>query len=319
MDQLLSDLPTSVGVQTREEGRALLEKARVAIASARYEVVPVHRIRPMTNQPRKFFNPDRLQKLKSSITQIGQLMPGYLRVVPGGEGGHDFELVDGERRWRAIVLANIPTYRAMIVDIDDEAAQYLVSAIANFNREGHTVLEIVDSIVNMHEQLKLTIQEIADSIGFHPIYATNLYGLRRLTIEVRDMLDPELVPKGKKVLPPAAAIEISRLPQDLQAPLARRVRDGKVSVRSLRGEIEALSTQEGLTTRGRMSDPHSQRRAIERRISQARSECREVRELLETAPPAIIRGWVARVSYRTEITLAQEDLAAALAAMDQVK
>ena len=86
----LATAVTSIpAVASAEEGRAILERVRIAISNATYEPkVAVERIRPMRNQPRKHFNPARLLGLSESIKAIGQITPGYLRPVPLDAEGH---------------------------------------------------------------------------------------------------------------------------------------------------------------------------------------------------------------------------------------
>jgi hypothetical protein len=104
---------TLASVESAEEGRLILERVRIAISNATYEVVEVARIRAMPNQPRKFFNPEKISRMADSIRSVGQITPGYLRKVEPDQEGHDRELVDGERRWRSIIMAGVKTFRAM--------------------------------------------------------------------------------------------------------------------------------------------------------------------------------------------------------------
>ena len=285
----IGEVATKV-IRTSEEGLAILQRVRIAISTARLEVIPVERIVPMPGQPRKHFNQDRLQQLADSIGVAGQIMPGYVRMLPGGEV-HHYELVDGERRWRAILMANIATYRAMVVDIDDVAAQYLVSIIANFNREGHTTLELMESIRVSFEELKLSAETISEVTGFSIAYVYQIYNLRHLVPEALALLDPEL-PQDKQ-LSRSAAIAISKLEQKHQLSYAKKVVSKEIPLGSLRTAVLTHAAQTGHHITSRAPQPHDQRRDIVRKVATLERSVGLVGELLETMPPSVMQGWSA--------------------------
>ena len=149
------------------KGIAALERVRSAMAAARHETVDIQRIRPFGKQPRNFFDPKRMAELTESVRQSGQLVEGMLRPVNRDKLGRDFELIDGERRWRACLAAGVPSYRAMVVDLERDDTQFLISATVNFNRTEHTPQETALAIRHMHETLKLSLIEIGKLIGKH--------------------------------------------------------------------------------------------------------------------------------------------------------
>jgi len=263
---------------TSEIGRKILERIRTAMSNATLEKLHPNRIRPMNEQPRTYFNDPRIKNLAQSIKESGQMMPGIVRRIPLDALGRDFELCDGERRLRAVLLGGVAFYRAMVIEIDDEAAQYVVSIISNFNREGHTTLEVVDSVVKMHDRLGLTFREIAAAIGLGPLTVNNMYGLRRLKPEVRDMLDPHLV-KGR-TLPVQAAIEISRLPVEHQHALALRVLHGAVSARLIRQEILQVAQTHNLPIRSYTKNRSDQRKSIKSRIETIAVASEELKKIV---------------------------------------
>lgn len=264
---------TPVAKVSSEEGRLILASIRLAMSNATLEKIAPERIRPMNGQPRttllkNLANPDfpgykRLEKLAESIKSSGQMMPGIIRRIPRDAEGHDFELCDGERRYQAVLLGGIATYRALVIDIDTAAAQYVVSIISNFNRESHTTLELVDSIVKMHDKLGLTFIEIADAIGIGSANVGNLYNLHKLVPQVRDMLDPMLV-KGK-TLPLAAAYKIAQLPSAYQLSLATKVMSKEIRLGSLGNELVKVARKSGMSVR--KIEPRETRRQINDRIN----------------------------------------------------
>lgn len=305
-------------VQTAAQGRAILDRVRTAVAQATFDPeVPVDRIRPMANQPRKYFNPDKLLRLSESIKSIGQITPGYLRMVRTDADGRDRELVDGERRWQAILMGGMPTFRAMIVQVDDEAAQFIMSVIANFNREGHTPMEVADAIRVSHEQLKLSMEEIGEMIGFSAVYCNNLYGLRRLTHEVRELLDPNRGSNRK--LPVTAAIEISRLPAQYQMNVANRLLKREINLRGVHQEVISVSERHGLPVQTRWVDPHRYRLRLQEKISLVKRTNADLKKRLEEADPSVLNGWSkgALMGYRGELETAREALAASIREIDR--
>lgn len=239
-DVVAEDLGLDTGEGEEEEldgpWRVILDRVGVALANSTYEkAVDPRRIRQMPGQPRTVFNPVRLRRLRKSMEQPGQIQPITLRrVIDSAE--FDFELVDGERRWRSALEAGtaVLLLRAMVVEIDDEAAQYVISVLANFNREEHTALEASDAIVQMHDKLKVPMMAIVRMFGKSLMWVNQRYSLRRLVPEVRELLDPEL-PENEQ-LTVTAAIRISTKKPETQLETARRVMRGELQVNRIRSE-----------------------------------------------------------------------------------
>lgn len=328
MDTISPSPKEGAQVCSTGEGLAILDRVRRAIADSEYRDIPIDLIRPMRGQPRTYFDVNRMDLLVGSIQQVGQLMPGFVRSIQVDASGHRFELVDGERRLIAVTRAGLPTYRALVVNIDDTAAQYLVSIIANFNREGHTVLEIVDSIRAAHEELKLTMVVIGELLGFHPIYVTNLYGLRRLVPAVRDMLDPEKTRKEAR-LPTSAAILISRERTELQLMIANAVVSKAVPLGFLPDHIAQLratyrSPADGEDTaaetvavcRPRHTDT---RRNIKRKVTRLARDTEVIKALLEKVHETTLSDMVGDdlLVVQAQLQQAQVAIAAALAVVQK--
>lgn len=219
---------------TEARWREILGRVKRALAASTYEAaIDPRRIRAMKGQPRTVFNEVRLLRLRASIIESGQIQPITLRRIEPDEDGCDFELVDGERRWRSSTAgAEVLALRAMIVDIDDEAARYVIAVLANFNREEHTPLEICDAVTRMHEELKMPMETIAKMFGKSVQWINQRYGLRRLVADVRELLDPEL--EEHECLSVTAAIRISQMQPTAQLEAARRVIRGELHVNQIR-------------------------------------------------------------------------------------
>jgi ParB/RepB/Spo0J family partition protein len=250
---------------TSKEGKEILRRIQKAMSESEYVQVSPKLIRPMQGQPRENFDTVRLESLAESMREAGQIMPGTLRPISIDSNGATYELLDGERRWRASMRAGLPFYRAMSVKIDDKAAPYVVSVISNFNREAHTTLEVLDSIIKMHEMLGLTQAEIAKILGFSPGTVNNFYGMRNLDPRVRDMLDPNLMVR-RKMLPVSAAIRIAHLPLRSQYPLALKVIEGQVKLVNLRNEVTKIARSEGIEIREMTVEPRVLRKRLLRRV-----------------------------------------------------
>lgn len=245
-------------------GMRILERVRAAISKAIYTEIEPALIRPLAGQPRVFFDDESMANLVRSLEEVGQVSPGLVRSIPRQKDGVQYEVLDGERRWRGVIMADIPHYRAMLVEIDDEAAPFVISVIANFNREGHTVLEEVDAVIKLHEGLGLTVMQIAHILGKHYVTISQLYGLRRLAPEVRDMLDERKTPKSK-LLPKNAAIEISKsnLPPARQIEMALRMLNKEFTLSGLRRHIESSGYGTGRT---RTEGPEKLRQKVADRV-----------------------------------------------------
>lgn len=215
----------------------------------------------MPGQPRVYFNEDSITRLADSIRSVGQVYPGIVRSL----GENSYELLDGERRWRAITKVGVD-YRALVVDIDNNAVPFLIAAIANFNREAHTPLEIADSIEHMYDVVKMPIEDIARILGITVHWTYQMLSLRHLHKDVRSMLDPTL-PKDKR-LPLTAAIHIAKTDYSLQPKLADRVRAKDVSLSGLRAEVVHVSKKAGTYIRTRREQPHRRWSSIGLRVNQ---------------------------------------------------
>jgi ParB family chromosome partitioning protein len=236
---------------TTAEWRQQLERARRALAVAQHVTVPTAHVRPMPGQPRDYFGQDALQRLADSMAMSGQISPGIMRYVTA-EAPVRYEIMDGERRWRAARLRGLE-YRALLVTCDDATAAFIIAAVANFNRESHTPMEVSNAIANMVDKVGIPMTEVPGILGISMFWAVQMYGLQKLIPVVKNMLDPTL-PKGK-LLPVTAAVQISKVDPSLQYELARKVLVKAISLRGLRGEAVRVSRHAGTKLRERVLPP----------------------------------------------------------------
>jgi ParB family chromosome partitioning protein len=221
----------------------MLERAGVALRSGEIVEAPHYEFSPLPNQPRKFFNPETHARLVDSMrSPLGQIFEGLARVAPPGSPTK-YELIDGERRWRAARVAGIP-YRARIITIDDETLPYILAAVANFNRDS---LSTPDLVKAMGFLLKLgaSWKEVSEMFGMSVQWLQKLYTLTNLTDQVWDLMNPER--PQSQTLGPMAAMEIARLHKSKQYPIALRVLEHRMTTTAVRHEVtqEVTRTKTG--------------------------------------------------------------------------
>ncbi len=146
--------------------------------------VPVGDITPNPHQPRVHFDEESLTELSASISQIGVLQPVLLRVAPSGAG---YELIAGERRWRASTRAGLATIPAIVRNGDDMASveQALVE---NLHRQDLTPLEEAAAFQQLIEDFGLTHESIAERVGKSRSAITNTLRLLGLPPGVQQLL-----------------------------------------------------------------------------------------------------------------------------------
>ena len=145
--------------------------------------VPVEWIRPGKYQPRKTMDDEPLQELAASIKAQGVMQPIVLRSV----GENRYEIIAGERRWRATQLAGLDKIPAVIKEVNDEAA-VAMSLIENIQREDLNPMEEALALQRLIEEFDLTHQQVADAVGKSRTAVTNFLRLTNLSPEVAQML-----------------------------------------------------------------------------------------------------------------------------------
>ncbi len=180
------------------------------------------RIRPFPNQPREYFDPTALSDLARSIKAAGLQNPITVRPVKN-DPRHDYELVDGQRRWLACGINRQTTIRAWVRDdILNADDQFMISVISNFCREGHSPMEIAKAIARLRkrpeiaaiEKKELQAQAIGNVFGRSFGWVYEYESLLRLHPNLQAMLDPHL-PDNKR-LSFRAAHFIAELPMEVQ-------------------------------------------------------------------------------------------------------
>jgi ParB family transcriptional regulator, chromosome partitioning protein len=145
--------------------------------------IPVELISPNPNQPRQEFDEGALVSLSESLQERGVLQPVLVRPVPGGT----YELIAGERRWRAARLAGFDTVPALVRP-DDDAASLELALIENMAREDLNPVEEARACALLVEELGLTREGVGRRVGRSRVAVSNLLRLLDLPAEVLDLL-----------------------------------------------------------------------------------------------------------------------------------
>ncbi len=193
--------------------------------------LPIEKVHPNVQQPRRSFTEEEMGELKRSIMEKGIIQP--LIVRPHPEKAGDWEIVAGERRWRAAMLAELHEVPVIVRDLDDmEVAE--IALIENIQREDLSPYEEAKGYQHLMKRFGHTQEQMAQAMGKSRSYIANLLRLLNLPDEVLGYLRD-----GKLTAGHARAL----VNADNAAELARRIIKGNLSVR----EVEALMRKRDTT------------------------------------------------------------------------
>lgn len=205
--------------------------------------VAIEQIQPGKYQPRTRMDEVALQELAESIKAQGLVQPVVIRRLKTG----NYELIAGERRWRASQLAGLKEIPAVIRDIPDQAAAAM-ALIENIQREDLNALEEANALKRLINEFGLTHQQIANVLGRSRTTVTNLLRLIDLCDEVKMLLDERQLEMGH-----ARALLALSTP-DLQSSAARKVVQLGLSVRATEQLVKTMQSREPMNS-SRASTP----------------------------------------------------------------
>ena len=242
----------------------LLIRVGAAIAAGQYISVDPYRLRPMVGQPRDYFPKDEQKSLEDSLGLMGQVQDIIIRkkAPPRQSVSNapqfvsedrvwkmsetEFEICDGERRWRGVMEKGIPLIRAKLIEIDDEGA-YHVAGVSNFNRVGHTVLERARHIKRLLNGTPAFPLEIIASLqGISKATAEKLLDTLKLPSDIHEMMNPRIQKeRGHEVLGKVASYEIARLASnpvlhEHARDLARKSVRREIKLPQIREEVDRI-------------------------------------------------------------------------------
>jgi len=219
--------------------------------------VSVDSISRGTYQPRVNFDPESLQELADSITAQGLIQPILLRRRGGG-----YELIAGERRWRAAQLAGLKTIPAIVREMDDGAVA-AVTLIENIQREDLNPLEEARALYRLKNEFRMTDKAVAEAVGRSRTAVTNLMRLLDLDERVSEMLATGKIEMGH-------ARALLTLPPDDQHAIAMKVYAEGLSVRATEALARNGAPAKRKQKRGKVADKQqdSHIRALESQLSE---------------------------------------------------
>lgn len=194
--------------------------------------LPVERLRPGKYQPRTHMDEVSLGELAISIRSQGIMQPILARAVENTPGAERYEIVAGERRWRAAQLAGLAEVPVLIRSIPDEQA-LAMALIENIQRENLNPLEEAQGLQRLIDEFGLTHQQAADAVGRSRPATTNLLRLLQLTAAVQEMLMAGKLDMGhaRALLPVSSGQQVG---------LAQRVVQKGLSVRETEHLVQQL-------------------------------------------------------------------------------
>jgi ParB family transcriptional regulator, chromosome partitioning protein len=195
--------------------------------------IPIDLIQRGKYQPRTDMHEEALEELAASIRAQGVMQPIVVRPISSDK----YEIIAGERRWRASQIAGLDSIPAIIKLVGDEAA-IAMSLIENIQRENLNPIEEAMALKRLQDEFELTQQEVADAVGKSRATVTNLMRLIGLSIDVRRMLEHGDLEMGH-------ARALLSLPDIQQSEAARSVVGKGLSVRQTESLVRRLIAQAG--------------------------------------------------------------------------
>lgn len=189
-------------------------------------MVPPEKIVASPFQPRRYFDPAKLEELINAIKAQGVIEPLIVRPIAGRNGSAAYELIAGERRLRASRDAGLAAVPVIVRELDDRAALEM-SLVENLLREDLNAIEEGRAFIRLNKEFNLTHEEIATRIGKSRPYVTNMIRLMELPLPVIDMIGRgELT--GGQVRP-----LLTMGSPEAQVAAARSIVEGKISARGV--------------------------------------------------------------------------------------
>ena len=209
--------------------------------------LPVGRIRPGKYQPRTKMDQQALAELASSIRSQGLMQPLLVRPVDRDR----YELIAGERRWRAAQMAGLEEVPVLVREVPDEAALAL-SLIENIQRENLNPMEEAAGVQRLVDEFKMTHEQAADAVGRSRTATTNLLRLLKLARPVQEMVMEGALDMGH-------ARALLALDAARQIEMAHRIAARGLSVRDTEALVQALVRGKPASDRAQRVDRDLQR------------------------------------------------------------
>jgi ParB family chromosome partitioning protein len=235
-----------------KRGAAAPAAASVATAASGFQYVPIDAIEPNPLQPRSVFEPERLSELAQSIRENGIIQPIVVRRH------HDhYQLVAGERRWRAARIANLTEVPVVVQEFADDRLME-ITLIENIQREDLNPIEVAHAFDRLNKDFGLSHEQIAQRTGKDRTTITNLLRLLKLPGDVQLLLAEHRISMGH-------ARALLGLPApDLQINVAQRIAAEGLSVRQVERLVQKMiEPREPKTSEEVAEDPNVKAAVLE--------------------------------------------------------
>ena len=205
--------------------------------SSNLNEVEIAQIEPNPNQPRREFDPEALQELANSIRELGIIQPITIRKVEGRK----YQIIAGERRWRASQQAGLAKIPAYIVSVEDQNAMEM-ALVENIQREDLNAIEIALAYQHLAETTGMTQSKISERVGKSRAAVTNYMRLLKLPAQVQIALKNHEIEMGH-----ARALLAIESPSQ-QIKLFKAVQQQQLSVRKVEEMVQSLKGGEDVKT-----------------------------------------------------------------------
>ncbi len=187
LDALLSSSKPAPSANNQQQANAATEQVSDVVAEqskGELQKLAIEFLQSGKYQPRKDMSEEALEELASSIRAQGIIQPIVVRQI----GADKYEIIAGERRWRAAQLAKLDTVPCIIKDVPDEAA-VAIALIENIQREDLNAMEEAIALNRLLNEFELTHQQVAEAVGKSRTTVTNLLRLNNLNEDVKILLE----------------------------------------------------------------------------------------------------------------------------------
>lgn len=211
----------------------LLGGAKLETSTDRLRMLSVEQLTASIFQPRKDMDPVRLQELADSISAQGVVQPVVAREVDGSS----YEIIAGERRWRAAKLAGLAEMPVIVRKVSDQAA-LAIALIENIQREDLNAMEEAEALKRLLDEYRMTHQQLADSVGKSRVTISNLLRLNDLSSDVKTLLLSGHIEMGH-------ARALLSLTPDQQVHAANQIVEQGLTVRATEALVQDLREGKG--------------------------------------------------------------------------
>ena len=211
--------------------------------SSNLNEIEISLIEPNPNQPRREFDKEALQELANSISEVGIIQPITLRQVEGGK----YQIIAGERRWRASQIAGLTRIPAYIRTVEDEGVMEM-ALVENIQREDLNAIEVALAYQHLAETTGMTQEMISKRVGKSRAAVTNYLRLLKLPAQVQMALKNHEIDMGH------ARALLSIESPSTQIKLFKEIQKQQYSVRKVEELVQALKSGDDIqTSKGRVA------------------------------------------------------------------